>query len=65
MECVLRVLNWKIALIYLNDVLVYSRTFEYHIKHLRLVFDRFHEANLKLKPKNCHFGQKKVSTWDT
>ena len=60
MECVLRGLNWKIALIYLDDVLVYSRTFEDHIKHLRLVFDRFREANLKLKPKKCHFGQNKV-----
>ena len=60
MECVLRGLNWKIALIYLNDVLVYSRTFDDHLKHLRLVFDHFREANLKLKPKKCHFGQKKV-----
>ena len=60
MECVLRGLNWKIALIYLDDVLVYSRTFEDHLQHLRLVFQRFREANLKLKPKKCHFGQRKV-----
>ena len=60
MECVLRGLHWKIALIYLDDVLVYSRTFEDHLQHLRLVFDRFRDAGLKLKPKKCHFGQKKV-----
>ena len=51
MECVLRGLNWRIALIYLDDVLVYSRTFEDHLQHLSLVFDRFREAGLKLKPK--------------
>ena len=60
MECVLRGLTWKIALIYLDDVLVYSRTFDADLEHLRLVFDRFREAGLKLKPSKCHFGQKKV-----
>ena len=60
MECVLRSLNWRIALIYLDDVLVYSRTFSNHLDHLCLVFDRFREAGLKLKPKKCHFGQKSV-----
>jgi len=61
MECVLRGLNWQIALIYLDDVLVFSRTFEEHLQHLRLVFDRFREAGLKLKPNKCHFGQSKVN----
>ena len=61
MECVLRGLTWQIALVYLDDVLVYSRTFEEHLQHLRLVFDRFREAGLKLKPSKCHFGQTKVS----
>ena len=61
MECVLRGLTWQIALIYLDDVLIYSQTFEEHLQHLRLVFDRFREAGLKLKPSKCHFGQTKVN----
>ena len=61
LECVLRGLTWQIALIYLDDVLVYSRTFEEHLQHLRLVFDRFRETGLKLKPCKCYFGQTKVN----
>lgn len=53
-------LRWKIGLIYFDDVLVYSRTFEDRLQHLRLVFQRFREAGLKRKPKKCHFGQRKV-----
>ena len=49
MECVLRNLTYKICLIYLDDILVYSRTFDDHLCHLRQVFDRLRLANLKLK----------------
>ena len=61
MECVLRGLTWHIALIYLDDVLVFSSTFDEHLTHLRLVFDRFRDSGLKLKPKKCHFGQSQVN----
>lgn len=61
MGCVLRGLTWQIALIYLDDVLVYSRTFDEHLQHLRLVLERFRESGLNLKPSKCHFGQKQVN----
>ena len=41
--------------------MVYSQNFEDHLHHLRLVFNRFREAGLKLKPSKCHFGQKEVN----
>ena len=61
MECVLRGLTWQVALIYLDDVLEYSETFEAHLQHLHLVFDRFRAAGLKLKPSKCHFCQPQVN----
>lgn len=61
MERVLRGLQWKVALLYLDDVIVFSSTTEQQLERLKLVFDRIREANLQLKPKKCHLFQKEVS----
>jgi ribonuclease HI len=36
--------------------LVYSKTFEEHLEHLAMTFERFRRAGLKLGWKKCHFG---------
>jgi hypothetical protein len=41
---------------YLDDVYIYNRTLEEHLKHMRLVFQRFKEEGLKLRLKKCFFG---------
>ena len=61
MESVLQGLNWVTCLIYLDDVIVFSKKFDDHLRHLTDVFDRFREANIKLKPSKCVFGQQKVN----
>ena len=60
MECVLRNLTYKICLIYLDDILVYFKTFSDHLLHLRQVFERLRAANLKLKPSKCCFARNRV-----
>ena len=59
-ETVFRGLNWKICLAYLDDIIVFSHSFNDHIKHLTQVFDRLVSSNLKLKMNKCHFGKKQV-----
>ena len=57
---VLQRLNYQCVLVYVDDILVFSKTFEDHISHLQLVFDRLVEAGLTLKPSKCNFAQKEV-----
>ena len=54
-------LNLTYALIYLDDVIVFSRTEEEHLHRLRVVFACFLEHRLKLKPSKCHFLQDEIT----
>ncbi|CAC5408177.1 Retrovirus-related Pol polyprotein from transposon 297,Retrovirus-related Pol polyprotein from transposon 17.6 [Mytilus coruscus] len=60
MNEVIRDLNWKSALVYVDDILIYSKNFEEHLCHLAALFDKLIEANLKLKPSKCQFACKEV-----
>ena len=53
MEKVFAGLSHHILLICLNDITVYSRTFEAHVENLQEVFDQLKEASLKLNAKKC------------
>jgi hypothetical protein len=57
MNLVLAGLNWKMCLVYIDDILIFSRTFEEHMVHIRAVFDRLRSANLKLKLTKCSFAE--------
>ena len=52
-------LNW--CIIYLDDIVVFSKTPEEHLERLRGVFDKLVEAGLKLKPSKCEFFKSKIT----
>ena len=54
-------LNLTYALIYFDNVIVYSRTEEEHLTRLRAVFERFRESGLKLKPSKCNFFRTEIN----
>ena len=52
-------LNW--CIIYLDDVIIFSKTPKEHIQRLRGVFQKLWEAGLKLKPSKCEFFRTRIS----
>lgn len=47
-------------LIFLDDILVYSKNMEDHKVHLSLLMEACQEVNLRLKRKKCRFGDSQV-----
>ena len=43
------------AIAYLDDIIIFSKTEEGHLQHLEIIFERLHEAGLKLKRSKCSF----------
>ena len=41
------------AAAYIDDVVIFSESFQDHVKHLRVVLQRLEETGLKLKPEKC------------
>ena len=53
-------IHLHICCIFIDDVIVFSRTYEEHVERLKLVFDVIKEHNLKLSPGTCSFVMPKV-----
>ena len=60
MELVLAGLHWSTCLVYLDDIIIYSRNTEDHFKRLQEVLEWLRTAGLKLKPSKCYLFQKSV-----
>jgi hypothetical protein len=52
--------KWMYALVYLDDVIIYSRTFEDHLKHVSHVLALLKGAGVSLKLKKCYFFKSEV-----
>jgi Reverse transcriptase (RNA-dependent DNA polymerase) len=54
-------LAWKVCLVYLDDIIVYSKSHEEHSVHLDAVIHRLYRAGLPLNLKKCHLFRNEVS----
>ena len=48
------------AAAYLDDIAIYSATWEQHLEHVREVLHRLHQAGLTIQPKKCALAQQEV-----
>lgn len=60
MDRVLSGLTWSRAIVYMDDIIVFGRTFEEHNANLEAVLTRIKLANLKLNLDKCKFGETEV-----
>jgi hypothetical protein len=60
MEQAMGDLHLRKCLIYIDDVIIFSKTLDEHLERLAEVFQRLQAAGLKLKASKCHFLQERV-----
>jgi hypothetical protein len=48
------------ALVFFDDILIYSRTYEEHLEHLRAVFQLLQKDHWLVKRSKCVFGQRQL-----
>ena len=60
MDMVLAEFNYSIALAYLDDLIIFSPTFEDHVKDVEAILKRLELAGLKARPVKSHFFQDSV-----
>lgn len=47
--------------VYIDDIVIFSRTFEEHVAHVKVVMAALRQANLLLKLAKCKFAQRRVA----
>ncbi len=61
MNKILKPVLYESTLVYLDDIIVFSKTLDDHIRHLETVFKILAEAGLKLKLKKCDFLKEEIN----
>ena len=61
MNHVLRSVVGKFCLVYLDDIIVFSKTRETHLVNLKVIFDLLDQAGLKLGFAKCNFMRTSVN----
>jgi len=59
-DMILGGLEWKSCLVYLDDIMVFSKSAGEHVEYLREVFAALSGAGVSLKAKKCHLLQEEV-----
>jgi transposase InsO family protein len=53
MDLVLAGVKWKSCLVYLDDIIVFSKDFDSHVKDVEEVLQRLQKSKLYIKPQKC------------
>ena len=60
-ELMTRILkDFNFVIVYLDDIIIFSRTAEEHLDHIKQVFEKLKSAYLSMKLSKCHFFTKEI-----
>ena len=60
-ECMAGVLkDFSFAIAYLDNIIIFSRTAEEHLNHIKQAFKKLQNAHLSMKLNKCHFFTKEI-----
>jgi hypothetical protein len=51
---------WVFALVYIDDIVVYSATFDEHVDHIDKVLAAVEKSGITLSPPKCHLGYRSI-----
>ena len=52
--------DFNFAIAYLDDLIIFSKTPQEHLSHIRMVFEKLNSANLSIKKSKCNFFSKEM-----
>ena len=52
--------DFNFAIVYLDNIIIFSKTPEEHLTHTRQVFEKLCSVKLSIKPSKCHFFSKEI-----
>jgi len=61
MDIVMSGLHLDVCLVYLDDIIIFSKSIDEHLERLMRVLDRLRSAGLKLKPEKCALFKRSVT----
>ena len=52
--------DFNFAIVYLDNIIIFSKTLQEHFLHIRMVFKKLKSANLSMKKSKCSFFPKEI-----
>lgn len=61
MNHILKPLLRKCVVVFIDDILIYSKSLEEHVEHVKMVFDILREHQFKVRLSKCSFSQQELA----
>ncbi|KAG0437550.1 Retrovirus-related Pol polyprotein from transposon 17.6 [Dictyocoela muelleri] len=52
---------YKFIIVYIDDIIIFFKTLEEHVEHLKTIFQTIKKVGFKLNSEKCHFLKTKIN----